>query len=881
MKSSKPFSDRIYQKLLRILPFDFRMDFEEEMKDVFRDQRRDVKKQQGVRGLLRMWWSTVLDLFRLAPREHFQVLTMDVKFATRMMRKSPGFVIAAVLILGLGIGANTAIFSIVNSVLLKPLPYIYGDKLVILRQPEEKLGTDDALFSVQEIDEYRKQTQTLSNVVEYHNMTFTLLGKGTAHRIRAGVVSHDFFEVFGVRPLLGRAFVSADQHAGSDAVLILSYEFWQQVEGGDPQIVGRKYQMNDRVHTVIGVLPPIPQYPDENDAYMPTTSCPIRSNPEIMSPRTARMMSVFGRLKDGYTVEQSQTEIAQIAKQFHQHYPDAYPTTAGHATEVSLLQSDLIKKAKHLLYLLWGAAGFVLLIACANVGNLVMARMAGRQQELLVRTAVGAGSGRLLRQLLTESFFLAFLASIFGLLFAIGSIELMKEFAGQLTSRAREIKIDPTVLLFTMACASLTTIFFGSVAAIYSRQDISSGLKEGGRTGTEGGSNLLRKMLIAVQVAFSCVLLIGAGLMVRSFIRIVSVDPGFQPDKVLAVRLNLNGEAFDTPEQLVALAKRIQEKITTMPGVQSVAVSSSFPLDEENFLGGRPVRFRVEGDPRSESDSPPVSTVRSASVDYFKTLGIRLIAGRTFLESDDADAPAAVLMNQNLAMKRWGRENPVGKRITLDNGQNWMTVVGIVGDVKEFGLNLETPYQLYRPFAQTGFLGSVLVRTSLEGDVMSEPIRRALRDIEPRMAIVRIQTMEQVRAKSVASPRTLMHLFSLFGILAFIISIAGIGSMLSLWVNQRTRETGIRMALGATPKHILASVMKQGILLAVAGLLLGLAGALTLTQMLSVLLFQIRADDPPTYVLATLLLLLAAVIACYSPARRASRVDPQIALHTD
>ena len=881
MKSNESLSDRFYRHLLRILPFDFRTEFETEMKDVFREQRKDVEETSGSSGLFRMWWATILDLFRMAPREHWSVLSMDAKFAVRMMRKNPGFTIAAIFILGLGIGANTAIFSIVNSVLLKPLPYIDGSNLVVVRQPETKLGTDDALFSVQEIRDYKQQSKTLSSVVEYHNMTFTLFGKGAAHRVRTGVVSWDFFNVFGVRPLMGRTFVASDESHSAEAVLVLSYEFWQQVEGGDPKIVGRKYQMNDRVHTVIGVLPAIPQYPDENDVYMPTTSCPMRSAPETIAQRSGRMFNVFARMKPGQNLEKSQSEITQLAGNMHKSFPADHPATAGHETRLSLLQEDLISGARPLLLLLWGAAGFVLLISCANVANLIMARMAGREQELLVRTAIGAGNGRLLRQLLTENFFLAIIASIFGLMFAFSSVELMKDFAGQITPRAREIVIDHRVMLFAILCATVTTIIFGSAAAIYSRQNISAGLKEGGRTGTEKGRNLVRKMLITAQVAFSCVLLIGAGLMVRSFVQLMKVNPGFQPEKVLAVRLNLNGEPFATDEKRVDLAERIQQRISAMPGVVSSAVSSSFPLDEENLPGGRPIRFQVEGDPRPESECPPVTTIRSASVDYFKTLGIPLIAGRTFLESDDADAPRVILVNENLARKRWGMESPIDKRITFNNGEMWYRIIGVVGDVKEFGLNRDTPYQLYRPIRQVSFVGSVLVRTSMESSSMSEQIRRVLNEIEPRMAVVQIQTMEQARAKSVASPRTLTHLFSLFGVLAFIIAIAGIGSMLSLWVRQRTRETGIRMALGATPGNILTGVLQQGMTLVILGLLFGLIGALGVTQLFGALLFQVKANDSATYSLVAFLLLGAATLACYAPARRASRIDPQVALHTE
>ena len=881
MKSQEPLSDRFYRHLLRVLPFDFRTEFETEMKEVFREQRTDVEQHRGFSGLLRMWWGTIVDLFRMAPREHWSVLSLDASYALRMMRKNAAFTIAAIFILGLGIGANTAIFSIVNSVLLKPLPYIDGDRLVILRQPETKLDNDDVLFSVDEIRDLREQTRTMSNVVEYHNMTFTLFGKGAAHRVRSAVVSWDFFDVFGVKPLLGRTFVSSDEGNGTEPVLILSYDFWKQIEGGDPNIVGRKYEMNDRVHTVIGVLPPIPQYPDENDVFMPTSSCPIRSDSEMMGARTARMMNVFGRLKEKDSLEKAQSEVAQLTRNAAKAYPDAYPENAGTRMLVSLLQNDLTRHARPLLLLLWGAAGFVLLIACANVANLIMARMASRQQELLVRSAVGAGNSRLLRQLLTENFFMALLAGLFGLAFAFGSVELMKDFAVQLTPRAIEIQIDHRVLVFTILCASVTTIFFGSVAAIYSRPDISTGLKEGGRTGTESGGNLIRKILITAQVAFSCILLIGAGLMVRSFMRLISVNPGFQTRNVLSARLNLNGEQFSTPEQRRALVNRIQNRLDTTPGVISSAVSSSFPLDEENNQGGRPERFRVEGDSRTEKDSPPVTTVRSASVDYFRTLGIPTVSGRTFEQSDTDKGAPVVLLNQNLARKHWGQQDPVGRRITFDNGENWLTIVGVVGDVKEFGLNTDTPYQMYRPMAQRTFIGSVLVRTAMDERTMKDTLRRVLQEVEPRMAVVNVQTMEQARQKSVASPRTLTNLFSLFGLVAFVIAIAGVASMLSLWVRQRTRETGIRMALGATPRTILKSVLNQGMTLVIVGTILGVAGAFLVSRMLVSLLFQIRPSDTFTYVVASGLLLFAALVACYAPARRASRIDPQTALHNE
>ncbi|HSE40168.1 MAG TPA: ADOP family duplicated permease, partial [Acidobacteriota bacterium] len=632
----------------------------------------------------------------------------------------------------------------------------------------------------------------------------------------------------------------------------------------------------------IGVLPPIPQYPDENDVYMPTTSCPVRSDVEMMSGHHMRMLNLFGRIQENKTLENVRSELNIIANQMKKENPDAYPDNSGIKTTVSLLREDLTRDAKPLLLLLWGAAGFVLLITCANVANLILAKMAQREQELMIRTAVGAGSGRLLRQLLTESFFLTLLAAIFGIIFAFLSIELMKDFAGQITSRAREITIDPGVLAFAVLCAAATTIFFGSIAALYSRQDLAAGLKEGGRTSSEKRSNFIRRILIAAQVAFSFVLLIGAGLMVRSFMNLIHVNPGFATQSVYAVRLNLNGDRFNPDDQRRALGNRLVQKLMTIPGVVDAAVGSSFPLDQDNLNGGgRPIRFQVEGDFRPQAELPPVTTARSASPDYFKTLKIPTIVGRTFLESDTEKAPGVVILNQTVVSRRFGKENPVGKRITIDDGENWMTIVGVVGDVKEFGLARETPYQIYRPFAQVPNLGSALIRANGDQAGLIQQIRHAISETEPLMAIVRVETMEEARAKSIASPRTLMRLFSLFALLALLISVAGVGSMLALGVRQRNREIGIRMALGATPLSVLASIVAQGMLLVVVGLAIGLTVALLTTTTLSALLFQITPTNIPTYLGVSIVLLFAALFACYIPARRAARIDPQVALRCE
>jgi predicted permease len=881
-KPKQSIADRLYQALLRLLPFDFRSEFGDDMAETFRDQRAYTRRDRGYAALLRMWWATILDIVRMAPREHMSVLWQDTRFALRMMRKNPGYTLAAVTILGLGIGANTSIFSVVNSVLLKPLPYPDGDRLVVLRQHAAKLGANDVKFSVPEIEDYRRQNRTLSALAEYHSMLFTLLGAKDAHRVRTGVVSSGFFGMFGVKPLLGRTFRRDDDLPGAPAVLILSYEFWKSVEGADPQIVGKTFQMNDRVHTVVGVLPPIPQYPDENDAYMPVSACPFRSAARTISNRDAHMMSVFGRLKPGANLDHCGADMSVIARRLEQEYPKSYPKGLGFGITSASLREELTHHARAMLLLLLGAAAFVLLIACANVANLILARMARRERELLIRTAVGAGAGRLLRQLLTESLILALLATGVGLLFASGSLSLLAEFAGQLTPRAREIAVDGWVLGFAVLCAGATTVVFGSMSALCSRPDLASGLKGSGtQQGTEARRRLVRGGLIAAQVAFSYMLSIGAGLMVRSFIRLEHVDPGFVPQRVLAVNFDLNWSRYNQ-QQGWSFAERLFEKVQSQPGVLSAAVSTSFPLDPDSAgMNGWSQTFQIEGAVQSDAETPPMAAMRGATPDYFRTLGIPLVSGRTFRESDNLDALPVAVISRALAHGRWSQQDPIGRRVSFDEGRTWITIAGVVGDVKEYGLNHAAPEQFYRPLAQLQMPAAILVRTAGDPEALSNQVRRDILDLDPQTAITLAKTLDEVRADSVSPPRTTARLLGSFAGLALIIAVTGIGSMLALAVRQRAREIGIRMALGATPRDVQRVIIRQGMALVAIGMAFGLAGAVALTGALKALLFEVKPTDLATYVLVSAVLSGAALLASYLPARRAARIDPQAALRCE
>jgi putative ABC transport system permease protein len=876
-------SDRVYGGLLRLLPFDFRAEFGSEMEAVFHEQRVETGRDRGSAALLRMWGSTVADIFRMAPREHVSVLGQDIRYALRMMKRNAGYTAAAVVILGLGIGVNTSIFSAVYNVLLKPLPYLEGDDLVVLRQPASKLGSDHLGFSVAEIDDFRKQNHSLAGLVEYHGMSFTLFAPNEAHRVRTGVVSAGFFDLFGVKPVMGRSFTQEDDKLGAPPVLLLSYEFWRRMERGDRGIIGRVYQMNDRPHTVIGVLPPIPQYPNENDVYMPTSACPTRSSANFISNRGFRMMSVFGRMKPGTPLEVCRRDVAGIADRLKRENASFYPETMGYSGNATALREDLTREARPMLLALLGAAVFVLLIACANVANLMLARMARREQELVIRTAVGAGSGRLLRQLLTESLMLAILAAGVGVVFAIGTSRLLADFSGQFTPRAREIAVDGWVLAFAAVCATATTVVFGSMAALYARSDVAAGLKDGGRTSADRRRTLARSALIAAQVAFSFVLLTGAGLMVRSFMQLQKVDPGFVSQRAFAVGFTLNWSKYASGGDYAAVSRRLLERVQSQPGVVSAAIASQFPMSPDLTVpsGGRPPRFRVEGDPRSETESPAIRHIRAVSSEYFKTLGVPLVAGRAFDDRDREGAPQVAIINRGLAAKRWPNQDPVGRRISFNNGDNWIQIVGVVGDVREFGLAQEIPFEIYRPMEQTPRPGAIVARTVADAASVAGLLRRAVLEVDPQTAITQFQTLEQAQSASVSSPRTLTRLFTGFALLAFAIAVAGIGSMLALWVRQRKREIGIRMALGASPRAIVRDVLRQGMALVGIGLAIGLAGAFQLTRWLKTLLFQVHPTDLTTFAVVSLLLVVAALVACLVPARKASRIDPQNALRAD
>jgi putative ABC transport system permease protein len=855
------------------------------MEGVFREQQREAEESGGVLSALKLWKETIAGIFTTAPREHWQILMSDCGYAFRMMQKNPGFTAVAVLTLALGIGANTAIFSVVHSVLLRPLPYPQGQQLIFIRQQETKLGIPDMSFSVKEIEDYRAQNRTLSGFVEYHAMSFTLFGHGDPERVRTGVVSANYFDLFGIQPLLGRTFLPDDDKLGAPPVLLLSYEYWKNNFGSDLGIVGKTFEMNDKVHTVVGVLPPVPQYPNENDVYMATSACPFRSNKMHLEDRDMRMMEVFGRLKPGVTVAQASADAATISAGLKAAYPKSYPENAGFTSAATPLQQELTKGARPTLLLLLGAAAFVLLIACANVANLTLARMARREREIAVRSALGAGRSRILRQLLTESFLLAIAGGILGLTLAYGSLELLTDFVGRLTPRAREIHIDSGVLLFTLAAALGTSIIFGTLSAIFSRANLTSSLKEGSSgAGSGRQQNRVRSALIVCQIAFSFMLLIGAGLMIRSLIKMQQVEAGIVPQRVLAMSTMFNWSKYTAAEKTNVVVQKLLDRVKSEPGVLSAAISSRYPFEPEAITGGPEsvsFQFQIEGRALESGQAPPVSTFAAVSPNYFKTLGIPLKGGRLLAETDRDKAPYVAVINEAAKRQFWPNEDPIGKRVSGDGGEHWVNIVGVVGDVREFGLDHAPKAEFYASQAQNAQPATLIVRTISEPRSMAQALTRAVHDVDPQTAVTHILTLEQARYESMASPRVTASLLGIFAGLALLIATAGIGGIMALMVSQRVREIGIRIALGARPASILQMVLGQGLLLAVLGIGIGIVGAVAFAGLVKSLLFEVPPTDLLTFSGVGLTLLAAAALASYLPARRAATVDPNVALRAD
>ncbi len=763
------------------------------------------------------------------------MLMQDVRYALRTLTKNWGFATAAILTLALGIGANTAIFSVIYGVLVRPLPYEHGSRLVLLQHPTDDGGTRQT--SIPELYDLREQAKSFDELVEYHSMFFVLLGRDEPERVQTGVVSDNFFDTLGVVPLHGRTFVDGEDDLDSDAVLVLTYDYWQRAFGGDPDVIGQVFEMNTRPHTVVGILPQIPQFPVTVDVYMPTSACPFRANSErgMANNRGAfRNLLVFGRLADEASATTASAESANLAQRFADEYPDYYTDELDYRATVVDLKEELTRDARPVLLMLVATAGLVLLIACANVANLSLARVMRRESEIAVRAALGASRARLIRQFLTESTVLALLGGALGLVFAYVGLDMLVDFAAGYTPRAPQVSIDGWVLLFTLLVSVGTGLVFGTFPALPGTRDLGRAMKEGGRT-TAGSGLQLRRGLIVLQVALSFVLLVGAGLTLRSLSALQAIDPGFETEQVLTAQISVDFAAYNGRGEAHDFLAELARVVSDLPIARSAALTDRPPYRSNNPRFGQ---FIIDGRAVEETATPPEFARSVVTSEYFETLDIPVLSGRAFTANDSIDEAAPVAMiNESLAQQYWSAENPVGSRISFDQGTTWVSIVGVVGNTRVYGPDTAVTPEIYRPFNPvTGMPTWLVIRTVGDPDSAARAVKDAAYSIAAN-PISNIQSLATLRDDAVAAPRLTASLLGVFALLALAVTLTGIAGVMAFAVSQRTREMGLRLALGAQPIGLLTMVVRQGMVQIVAGLVLGVVGAIAFGQILTDMLF--------------------------------------------
>jgi predicted permease len=809
-------------------------------------------------------------------------VAQDLRFGLRSLLRTRGFTAAVVLTLGLGIGANTAVFSVVRGTLLRPLPFAHGERMVVVRQGDPSAGVANLGFSMAEVSDLGARAETLDGIAEYHTMNFILLGGDEPRQVRTAVVSAGFFDLLGVAPLLGRSFRAEDDAHGADAVLLLTHEFWSRAFGQDPGVVGRVFQMNDKPHQVVGVLPPLPQYPQENDVFMPAVACPFRAQAVQAGNRRARMVQAFGRLRPGATAEEARVELDHLLAGFQREHPDSYPAAARPAATVEPLADVMVQPARPTLVVLFATVGLVLLIACANVANLTLARLSDRGQEMAVRAALGAGRRRLFRQLVTESLLLGLAGGVVGLAFAAAAQGALTTFAARFTARAAEVRLDAPVLLFALVVSVLTGLLFGTLPGLPSADALARTGGSDGRTAGARGGHRTRTALVVSQLALSFTLLIGAALMLRSFAKLQAVHPGFQVDNVLSLGLHLNWRSespaqFRSAEQQAAFHDQLGERIRALPEVLSAGNAWTFPLN---------TAFRNDGSILIEGQDPagtlPVAQGMGASEGYFTALGVPLHQGRFFTASDRGEASDAAIVNDRFVERYLPDGAALGRRISFNRGRSWRTIVGVVGSMRQAELEREPGPAYYVPFRQfPSFSSTLFVRTQTDPLALAGRIRAMTAELSRDTAVGPIRTLEQIRGDALAPPRLTTLLLGAFAGLALVIAVTGLAGVLAYAVSQRTREIGVRVALGAAPSNILSLVLRQGFTSIAIGLAIGVAGALGLSRLVSRLLFGVAPTDPLCFIGSVAVLGAAGLAACLVPARRAIAIEPMRALRTE
>ncbi len=795
----------------------------------------------------------------------------DSRYALRTLVKAPAFTIAAVLTIGLGIGASTAIFSMVNGVLLRRLPIGVGDRFIHLAQPSTR--SNDEGFSVLEVAALNAATQSMAGVAEYHSMSFQLYGHGEPLRVQTGVVSDRFFDLLGVQPLLGRTFRPGEEVVGAPPVVVLTHAFWMEQFRGDSSIIGAKFTMNDKIHTVVGILPPMPSYPNNDQMFMPAGACPFRSAPMMMNDFGMRMVFAFAVLKPGTSLDRARSELATLGARNRASHPEAYPSQQRLHYDATLARDEMTARAKPILLTLLATAAFLLLAAIANVANLGLTRQLRRARELAVRAALGAGEARLFRQVLLENLYLALTGGALGVGLAAAGVGLLRATATHFTPRAGEIEMSAPVFLFAIVLCLATTVIVAGAPFLHAaaRRNPSDALRQGNSGAMASrGEHRLRGALVATQVAIAFVTLVGAALIGRSLIALERVDAGLETSDVLTARLTLSFTKYNSGALQRNFASALLDRLQSLPGVSSVAMASALPLTIDR---PQDVTFQIEG--ANTSAGMPHADLTAVSGDYFKTIGVPLLAGRSFGAADRDTNTPPVIISRRLAKTYWNGANPIGERITPDSGRHWFSIVGVVGDVRAAGLAKDITDEVYLPLASQA-IGDLRVFLHAAGPTppIAKALSAAVHEVDPRQPVSSVQTLEQVRGAQLAEPRLTTTLLLAFAIVALVLSATGLAGVIAYGVANRLPEIAIRLALGSTQERVLLLVMRQGLTIVFVGLAIGFGVALEGSRLLGKLLFQVTPTDMVTYAGVALLLAATAALACFIPSRAALKADP-------
>ena len=812
-----------------------------------------------------------------------QDLAKSFSYAVRSLRGAPIYSLAFVLTMGLAIGVNAVVFSVLRGLLLRELPHRNGERLVYLQQPAQLAGIDNALFSVPEIIDYRTSSKTLEAVAEYSAMTFTVLGLGEPRKVQAGVVTGNFFDVMGLDPVAGRVFDSRDDGGAAAPAMVLTHDYWASTFASDPGVVGTMVEMNGRTVIIAGVLELAPHYPAQTDVFVNMVTSPHHMSASMVHGRTHRMTEVFGRLAPGSTTEAAQTEVNIIARRLHETYPEAYDAGSGFRVSVTSLKDALTGRAKPTVFVLLATAVFVLVIACANVANLTLTRNIRRGQELAVRAALGGGGFRLRGMILTEHLVLAASGAALGWLLAMFSVDVLVAFLQGLSPRAAEVQLDWTVFSYMLGVAVGATVLISFVPRLPSGADLANVSRGTRSTGGTAGRRLQRAFVVA-QLAVSVVLLVGAGLLLRTFLNLRSIDIGADLEAVVTMDVAVP-TLGRSPAEIADVYELIRNDVSGIPGVTSAAVGSTLPLSPQSFM----IDLNAEGYKPEPGRPAPVASFRAVTPDYFSTLGIPVMAGREFRTGDDAQIDKVVVINQTLANLYFPDIDPIGRHVAwvgdvlqfIGVSDEWRRIVGVVGDVKGDDLEGTSSAAVYQPMAQEPFGSLLAVRAAQTPEALIPAIISLIRKLESDAPVTDAQVLWQRRSEVIAPQRLNAVVIMAFSVLAIAIAAVGVAGVLGFSVSQRTKEIGIRLALGAEATRVRGMILKEGLILALAGVGVGAVAALASGRVVSGLLYGVSAVDPKTFVGVFALLFAITVAAAWVPAWVASRVEPVTALRDE